>query len=231
MDFTWAEVNLAIAFLKPFAFAVTALEADRKYSSCSAVVPVLLTVQDHLADNIKEGGKFHVWQKEARLLLQGMDRRFGHIFYVENEKFDVTFLACPMLDPERSNELEPTLFEEGKKRLALFILSEGYPLFELPSQTTDSVVISLEPEPTSSQSTSQPSNQQQSSVNEAVSTNSCTQDIDEDDAPIVVKKRRLIPASSTEQQPGHRLDNQYKEALKQEVQRYLDRISRVSLAS
>lgn len=101
--------------------ATTYLEGNL-YPTSSSIIPSLLSLQEHLLDEEK---KFTSLGNLPSQLLLELNRRFKSVIDVKSEDFDQTFLMTTILNPEKSAELNAELYEEGKRRLESFLISEN----------------------------------------------------------------------------------------------------------
>jgi hypothetical protein len=91
--------------LKPLADVTNYLEGD-KYSTSSAVVPFIISIEEHLSTT--SDNKFSTARKQ---LLEEFRKCFTAVINPSVENFNPTLLICTMLNPEKSAELSQELFD------------------------------------------------------------------------------------------------------------------------
>lgn len=130
INFDWNDVEKFVALMKPLAIATTFLEGD-KYPTAAAVIPSILSLQDHFVAMKKDP----LLAQMCELFLSEINHRFSYFMDVKDPDFDQTFLMCTMLHPQRTTDLHQELFSEGFRRLSSFLKSEIESGFFKPKPT------------------------------------------------------------------------------------------------
>jgi len=130
INFEWTDVEKFVALMKPLAIATTFLEGD-KYPTAAAVIPSILSLQDHFVEMKKDP----LLVPMCDLFLSEINHRFNYFMDVKDPNFDQTFLMCTMLHPQRTTDLHEELFMEGIRRLSNFLKSEIESGFFKPKTT------------------------------------------------------------------------------------------------